>query len=404
MHNEEYSDALAIINHQDSELGFVARHDNEYESDEEYDIVTASADVVTSTRTTVTANTNSRGRSANYSADELKLCAKAYMTVSSNAKEGTDKKADAFWEQVIMQYEKLAAQVNKIHESTPHYKPLPPRTSESLRGTWKKKIQPAVQKFVGLVRTIPPKSGELYHDKKMDLYYSTIRELYASRINTWSSSLPRKFDILMNSYEFLSEHSKFEVEFPKDGPPLSAKKTSKASKQAPTRKDRPLGREASKKCAAIAYVVDKVTTKVATAYRPPNWDAFAEHMSAANEHLSTMVQFQVISHASPQRKKQFFDEISSSMLLTQAKKRKAAELEQQRLELEAEELEVKKLELAARKAKIDASHNSSLPSVASPQDSASPQEEIDLDEESCNTERWHCSWPRCGSRHNTPLN
>ena len=53
VHNEEYSDALAIINHQDSELGFVARHDNEYESDEEYDIVTASADVVTSTRTTV---------------------------------------------------------------------------------------------------------------------------------------------------------------------------------------------------------------------------------------------------------------------------------------------------------------------------------------------------------------
>jgi len=156
-----------------------------------------------------------RSRSVSYSSDELLLVSKAFMKVSCDAKHSTDKKAEKFWEEVSIVFEELVATANKMNESNPEFSPIEPgRSVESIRNCWQRKLQPAVQKFAGIIQSSPPTSGEVHDDALMDLYYSRIRHEYQARSKSYAKDMPKTFDKLMKSFHFLSKHPKFEVEFP----------------------------------------------------------------------------------------------------------------------------------------------------------------------------------------------
>ena len=122
-------------------------------------------------------------------------------------------------------------------------------------------------------------SGELKDDANMDLYYQRMRAEYASRSHTYSKDMPKSFDKLMTAYHFLSQHPKFEVEFPGDGikpPPKQPNSIRKAALpdsldaeeegggyntfvKVPSKNEWPAGREKSKRIDAINLIVEKVT-------------------------------------------------------------------------------------------------------------------------------------------------
>jgi hypothetical protein len=102
----------------------------------------------------------------------------------------------------------------------------------------------------------------------MDLYCGRIREEYSARSHTYPKDCPKSFQKLMKTYYFLSQHPKFEVEFPPDGsrpPPkhpnsiqrqsapvvledtFNENEDSNTFVKAPSRKERPSGREQSKR-------------------------------------------------------------------------------------------------------------------------------------------------------------
>jgi hypothetical protein len=53
--------------------------------------------------------------------NELLLLSKAYMRVSCNAKHGTDKKADKFWDDIALHYVELVGKSNSINEDNIAY-------------------------------------------------------------------------------------------------------------------------------------------------------------------------------------------------------------------------------------------------------------------------------------------
>jgi hypothetical protein len=151
------------------------------------------------------------------------LVSKAFLKVSCDAKHSTDKKAEKFWEEVSIVFEDLVATANKMNESNPEFSPIEPgRSVESIRNCWQRKLQPAVQKFAGIIQSSPPTSGEVRDDALMDLYYSRIRHEYQARSKSYAKDMPKTFDKLMKSFHFLSKHPKFEVKFPTNGskPPI----------------------------------------------------------------------------------------------------------------------------------------------------------------------------------------
>jgi hypothetical protein len=102
----------------------------------------------------------------------------------------------------------------------------------------------------------------------MDLNYARICHEYHARSKSYAKDMPKTFDKLMKSYHFLSKHPKFEVEFPTNGskpPPKHPNSIRKADLpdnlsdtnpdpeatetfvRLPQKKDRPAGREYSKR-------------------------------------------------------------------------------------------------------------------------------------------------------------
>ena len=157
-------------------------------------------------------------RPAAFGSEELLLVSKAFMKVSNNAKHSTDKKAEKFWDEVCSTFEEFVASANKMNETNVYFCPIETgRDAESIRNCWKRRIQPAVQKFAGIIYNTPPSSGEVRDDARMDLYYGRIREAYSARSHTYPKDCPKSFQKLMKTYYFLSQHPKFEVEFPPDG-------------------------------------------------------------------------------------------------------------------------------------------------------------------------------------------
>ena len=119
---------------------------------------------------------------------------------------------------VCVTFEEFVASANKMNESNADYTPIERgRGVESIRNCWQRRIQPAIQKFAGVIYDNPPTSGEVKDDALMDLYYSRIHETYSSCSHTYPNGCPKTFHKLMKAYHILSEHPKYEVKFPVDG-------------------------------------------------------------------------------------------------------------------------------------------------------------------------------------------
>ena len=144
-----------------------------------------------------------------------------------------------------------------------------------------------------------------------------MREEYTSRSHSYSKDMPKSFNKLMKAYYFLSKHPKFEVEFPTDGSkpppkhPNSIKKStipeslqdevfndeSNTFVRAPSRKDRPSGREVSKHAYAINLIVDKVTEKTAamhgnSLFLQDIWLKIESAIEVTSRHMKTNVENQ----------------------------------------------------------------------------------------------------------------
>jgi hypothetical protein len=82
-------------------------------------------------------------RKSNFTAEEILLCARAYMIVSEDPATGTDHKSAAFWIRIHSTHNKLMAQSNnnKIHNDHPEYTHLPENcTVDALKSFWYKRI------------------------------------------------------------------------------------------------------------------------------------------------------------------------------------------------------------------------------------------------------------------------
>jgi len=98
-------------------------------------------------------------RSLSFTREELLLVSMTFMKVSNNAKHGTDKKADKFWDDIHLHYNKLVGTSNKINERSVEHIPMEQCNTESLSNCWQRRLAPAVQKFAGIVSRSKPLSG-----------------------------------------------------------------------------------------------------------------------------------------------------------------------------------------------------------------------------------------------------
>ena len=114
-------------------------------------------------------------RSVAFGSEKLLLVLKAFMKVSNNAKHSTDKKAEKFWDEVYSTFEEFVASANKMNETNVEFCPIETgRGVKLIHNCWQRRIQPAVQKFAGIIYNTPPSSGEVRNDARMDLYYGRI--------------------------------------------------------------------------------------------------------------------------------------------------------------------------------------------------------------------------------------
>ncbi len=75
-----------------------------------------------------------------------------------------------------------------------------------LKSQWYIRLQPATQKFAGIVDKNQPTSEYLCDDPEMDLYWKSMLHLYSKQ---GMEGLPKKFNLYLQAYFFLSGHSKF---------------------------------------------------------------------------------------------------------------------------------------------------------------------------------------------------
>ena len=316
-----------------------------------------------------------RCRTTSFGSEELLLVAKAFMKVSMDAKHSTDKKAEKFWDEVYATFEKYVACSNKMNESNAEYTPIEPgRGVESIRNCWQRRIQPAVNNFAGIIYSNPPNSGEVKDDALMDLYYSRMREEYAARSHTYVKDCPKSFLKLMPTYKFLSEHPKFEVEFPPDGskPPakhsnsirksnmpedladaLDVSDESKTFLKLPSRKERPPGREKSKRVDAINLIVDKVAERAQplrdnTATLQDMWLKIEGAIEMTSRHMKTNVENQIMSHAPSPVRKAYFDNLYKSIAADAETRAVEAENRKKQMKLEKRELDLREQSLKLR--------------------------------------------------------
>ena len=120
---------------------------------------------------------------------------------------GQIRKLSAFWTRIHILYNKNVSKANKKRESNPDWRILPDdRPKGSLKSQWYTRLQPAIQKFAGIVEKNPPASGHLQNDKDIYLYWKNMRVLYSEQAK---DGLPKKIAHYMPEFFFLQVHPKF---------------------------------------------------------------------------------------------------------------------------------------------------------------------------------------------------
>lgn len=116
------------------------------------------------------------------------------MMVSNNAQHSTDKKAEKFWYEVYVTFNECVVSANKMNKTNTEFIPIETgHGTESICNCWQQHIQPAVQKFAGIIYSSPLTSGEVSDDTLMDLYYGRMHEEYSARSHTYPKDCPKTF-------------------------------------------------------------------------------------------------------------------------------------------------------------------------------------------------------------------
>jgi hypothetical protein len=282
-------------------------------------------------------------RYGQFSANEILLLARAWIQVSTNSITSNNQKDRAFWLRIQQQQNTMAGTANKLNESSTEHIPVPEDRSINLpKGQWKKSLQPALNKFVGIVSANPLTSGQ----QRDESYYARMREIYAKQSK--DTTLPNSFARYMEAYKFLKSSPKFEETFlgsDEDAVGGKAPYSNKKKKQVPPSKvkkgDKPAGRDASKKALQSDILVSKVSNKVHLQLQQFNQpdaagvvslDVFKDGLDRANETMSTNADMQVMAMAPDAIKQQYFTDLFASRMSAMANKKAEQELLQLELQ------------------------------------------------------------------------
>ena len=84
--------------------------------------------------------------------EEMLLLAYSYISISEDPTTGTNQKASAFWTRIHILYNKYVSKANSNRSGNTDWKVLlEDRPKESLKSQWYTRLQPAIQKFAGIV-------------------------------------------------------------------------------------------------------------------------------------------------------------------------------------------------------------------------------------------------------------
>jgi hypothetical protein len=169
-----------------------------------------------------------REQGAEYSATEILLLSKAWISASENTLVGVNQKISTFWESVLHSYNTLKQQQedymqrqrekekfrlrNLQHaaigngedsdsdEDEDVYQ-LPTQNLNSLQQKWSKKIQPLLFKFIGITNRYPRRSGE-----DREAYYNRVHLIFLKE-----NDGEKSFDVYQPAWEYLQDKPKFSV-------------------------------------------------------------------------------------------------------------------------------------------------------------------------------------------------
>jgi hypothetical protein len=168
-------------------------------------------------------------RGAEYTAGEILLLSKAWISASENTLMGVSQKLTTFWDSVFKAYNTLKQQHDEymqrqkakddfvqrnLHnnlagvsfdssclDTDDDATQLPHRNVGSLQQKWSKKIQLLVFKFVGVTSRYPKRSGE-----DREAYYNHVHLIFLKE-----NPAEKSFDVYRPSWEYLMDKPKFVV-------------------------------------------------------------------------------------------------------------------------------------------------------------------------------------------------
>jgi hypothetical protein len=172
-----------------------------------------------------------RERGLEYSATEILLLSKAWISASENMLTGVHQKINTFWDSVLKSYTVLKEQHDQymqkerdkdrfrrnsvrstlgsmgidVFEDSPSEDSevfqLPTRNVGSLQQKWSKKVQPLVFKFIGVTVRYPKRSGE-----DQEAYYNRLHLIFLKE-----NPSEKSFDVYRPSWEYLQDKPKFSI-------------------------------------------------------------------------------------------------------------------------------------------------------------------------------------------------
>jgi hypothetical protein len=168
-------------------------------------------------------------RGAEYTAVEILLLSKAWISASENTLMGVSQKLTTFWDSVFKEYNTFKQQHDEYmqrqkaeddfiqrnlcnnlagvsvdsscFDTDDDATQLPHLNVGSLQQKWSKKIQPLVFKFIGVMTRYPKRSGE-----DREAYYNHVHLIFLKE-----NPAEKSFDVYRPSWEYLMDKPKFVV-------------------------------------------------------------------------------------------------------------------------------------------------------------------------------------------------
>jgi hypothetical protein len=278
-------------------------------------------------------------RGVEYSATEILLLSKAWISASENTITGVHQKMNTFWDSVLHSYNifkqqhddymarekeidkfRMRNMMNSVSrasdfpdEDMDEAIQLPVRNVGSLQQKWSKKVQPLVFKFIGVTNRYPKKSGE---DK--EAYYNRVHIIFLKE-----NSSKKSFDIYRPSWEYLQDKPKFSVACAvpsnnKNREVITIDGNEEVNEVESSVKLRPMGRNSMKRKMEeekiLASVSKRMESEGATSASSFLASALTEIAKCVGAAVSSWQMQLAIPNASPDLQRQYYDAIVKRQL------------------------------------------------------------------------------------------